>query len=581
MYRKLLLDFMLFYKDQLIQNQCFGLTFVFFHEKAFDLKDVCGLSQEISVYHAKESYIFEKHYDTSKIDGTLVEVGLDATEPFQILTKNISYSVNDPYYFRDLREFKANSITVFPFFRTIDKKNTQLSGMMIAYSHIDTPNLSFSNQRFLTLQKKLIEGYNQILMDHIKDVIMGEENFQIVVKSKQMDAYFCNNSFKEDNRLISNYIDDAKSHSGYLLIKKQISNMHKYEESDYTIYYQSKRNSINQDLQIEYLDLASINHHSFSSPYALVYLRSIDEIEEDLVLSKKLCTAMNTICPDALYKMYKVDEYAICEVINQEIAKKKQMELGFQLKKRYFQVINIPKDVAAGVDLNKVISYIHQTLPETFHYDAYTTYLNQLNQAKLVCDAEYPKKEKVLIAAENEKTIGEILIDPIENYYDLAIYKVFEQSMISKMESVVKKTVNNPVFTILVHSFTKRKVQEVLKKVINKYPTCKLILHLPPIIDFSSEKLFEIVHKLKELGFVLIADSTIFMNLNYSIALKEIDAVLIRESECRESISSNNPYNLSLINSYYDEGKVVVFGCIPNPEDAPLINPLTCLIVER
>ena len=63
MYRKLILDFMFFYKDQLINNQCFSLTFVFFNEKTFDLKDVCGLSQEISVYHAKESYIFEKHYD--------------------------------------------------------------------------------------------------------------------------------------------------------------------------------------------------------------------------------------------------------------------------------------------------------------------------------------------------------------------------------------------------------------------------------------------------------------------------------------------------------------------------------------
>lgn len=581
MYRNHILDFMSYYREQLINNQCNELTFVFFNEAKTDLESICGMYSELSVYHVKEPYVFEKQYNTDQIVGTIVEVALDATSPFLLAKDSISYEVKDPYYFRDLREFQMTSMLVMPFFHQLKKSNQQLSGIIIAYSHMAHPNLCFSNQRLLTLQKKIYESQiNQIWNDIQNNIVMNEK-IQIVVESKRMKAYYCNDQFKTDYHLMSNYIDKVKKHTSYYIVKKAVASMHKQEEDNYTFFYNAKRNQLMSIDEMEYFSLDSLNQHQFIEPFSMIYLQSIDKSEKLAILAQKLVELATTSYPESLYKLYKIDDYTICQLVNQEITKKMKLDILYQCKKRYFHIINIPRDVAYGVDLRKVVEYLQKNMPESFTYEAYSAYCNQKNLDKLSCDVQYPKKNKVLIAAENEKEIGEIVIDPIPNYYDIAPYKIFEETMIAKMESTLKQPVHQPVFTLLVQALRKRKIQEVLKKVIYQFPMCKLILHLSPVIKVEHEKVYEMITKLKSMGFILIADSTIFMDLEYSILMKQIDAILIRDFECQRSLTNSNPHNIAVFNSYYDEGKVVVFACIPQKEDAELVNQLTCLITER
>lgn len=581
MYRNLILDFMSQYRDQFINNQCTELCFVFFNESKADLGLVCGTNLELTVYHVKEPYIFEKKYNTDQIMGTIIEIALDATSPFILLHDKISYEVKDPYYFRDLREFKMVSLVVVPFFHNFGKKDQQLSGIVIVYSNMIHPDIHFSNQRLLTLQRKLYEDQIHQIVEHIKQSILSNEKFQVVVRSKIVNAYYCNDQFKQDYHLANNYVDKTKHNTNDLIIKKALSSMHKQDEETYTFFYTAKRNDFMSLSEIEYFTLDSIHNHQFSQPLSLIYLRSIDKSEEIASLAKILIEIATTSYPESLYKFYKVDEYTICQLVNQEITKKLKLDIAYRLKKRYYHIINIPNDLAYGVDLQKVINYFQTNLPDEFVYEEYSTYLNQKNEDILLCDAQYPRKNKILIAAANEKEIGEIIIEPIPNFYDIAAYKIFEQTMIAKMESSLKQSVHHPVFTLLVHTLIKRKVQEVLKKIINQFPMCKLILHIPPIIKLSCEKMYEMITKLKSMGFVLIADSTIFMNLEYHILMKQMDAIIIRDFECQTSLSNGNPHIIALLNSYYDEGKVVVFACIPQKEDVELINQLTCLIIER
>ena len=130
-------------------------------------------------------------------------------------------------------------------------------------------------------------------------------------------------------------------------------------------------------------------------------------------------------------------------------------------------------------------------------------------------------------------------------------------------------------------STLKRKVNESLKKIITKYKNTKLIIHLPLISDLDTKTCFEQIVKLKNMGFVLIADSTIFMNIQKNICLKEMDAIIIRKFECDESIYANNYFNQDLFKKYYQEGMVVIYEGIPQEVDVEMINELSCIIIDK
>lgn len=581
MYRNVVFDFLSNHRVLLNDNKCNELTIVIFNNPELDLTDICGQKDEITVYHIKEPYIFSKKYDFSKTIGTIIEEVFKIDDSFKIDFDKVAADLKDPYYFRNLKEFNVKSIYSIPFYHNYNKGTKSIAGIIIFYSNLENPTLTISNQRLLTLKNKLHDDEINDLKDHINQMILSNDQYHIVIKSKHADIFYCNDLFKTSHHFISNYIEKGRNGSSYQIIKKLVSSMHKIEEPEYNLYYTAARNALKIDTPLEYLSLETINNHQFGPKLSLIYLRSIDEIEESEVLTQKLSKIAVSAFPEATYKFYKVDKYTVCQLVNQELTKANKSDIHYQLKKRYHQVINIPSELAAGVNLNSVVDYLHKVLPDEFSYKDYSAYLNKINVDKLNCDLEFPRKSKILIVASSQKEIGQIIIEPIHNFYDNASYKIFERSVIEKMEASIEKPINNPVYTILLSTLTKRKMQEVLKKVKNKFPTSKLILHLPLNVQMNGEKVFELVNKLKTMGFILIADSSIFMNLEHSASMKEIDALLIRENECCVSLSKDNPFNVALLNTYYDKGKVIIFESIPKEDDVELINELTCLIIER
>lgn len=153
--------------------------------------------------------------------------------------------------------------------------------------------------------------------------------------------------------------------------------------------------------------------------------------------------------------------------------------------------------------------------------------------------------------------------------------------MINMFDTSLKKDFERPIFTILTKSLARRKIYEQLKKIIIKYPETKIILHTAKIFNESVESIYHAMIKIKELGYIIIIDSSIFMSLEYNICLKLADAILIRKNELTNSLISNNPFNQRLFNMYYEYGKVVIFEGIPKECDVELINELTCLIIDK
>ena len=106
-------------------------------------------------------------------------------------------------------------------------------------------------------------------------------------------------------------------------------------------------------------------------------------------------------------------------------------------------------------------------------------------------------------------------------------------------------------------------------------------MHYSLIYNQSVEEVYNALAKMKELGYIIIIDSSLFMRFEYNICLKLADAILIRKKELNSSLASNNPFNQTLFKTYYEYGKVVIFEEIPSREDSELINELTCLIIDK
>ena len=265
-------------------------------------------------------------------------------------------------------------------------------------------------------------------------------------------------------------------------------------------------------------------------------------------------------------------------MLNKSLSKKEESDINFILKKGYYLIIKSNSCITKKTDLTSVIDYLEEIMPDTFNYDEYNNYYNELNLEKYNCDNPEKILGKVLIKADDRALLGTLVNGVINNYYHKSIYKVFEISLIEQMERAIKKRYDNPIFTVLISSVKKRKILELMKKIAGLYEHPKLIVHVPVINNYQTKEVYETLDKLKLMGFVIIVDSTVFMRLEYTICVNKVDAILIRRNEFEYYMTT---YTKALLDEYYNEGKVIIYeDTIATSLDYP-ITDLTCLLIER
>ena len=388
-----------------------------------------------------------------------------------------------------------------------------------------------------------------------------------------------NKQFQDDYQYSKNLI--SVQDKEYSQLKKHLSMFKKIVDDKIEIYYLAKNLCSDLDNQVDVYLFALINHHHFKEKYAFIFAKDLEDHQPIIEFSKKYFMAIKKVIPDSICKFYQIDKNTVGIVINREIKKKEEVDLRFILKKEYFILVNFPKNLSLETDLEKLSLYLNDVLPTEFNLHHYKEYCHQQNLQKLECDSVFENKSKIMIKADTMKTIGQIINPILPDYYSIANYQIFENAMINMFDTSLKKDFERPIFTILTKSLARRKIYEQLKKIIIKYPETKIILHTAKIFNESVESIYHAMIKIKELGYIIIIDSSIFMSLEYNICLKLADAILIRKNELTNSLISNNPFNQRLFNTYYEYGKVVIFEGIPKECDVELINELTCLIIDK
>ncbi|MCM1514569.1 MAG: hypothetical protein NC090_06230 [Anaeroplasma bactoclasticum] len=579
MYRHVILDFLSSNRKTLQDNQITQITFVFFQEEDSDVSQCCIAKDAVLVYHIKEPYVFEKQYAIDRMAGTLFEIALEFDSPLIVQKEEFSYTVLEPYGQKDVLTINFKSLVVQKIEKVLSKMEKKLLGMAIFYSQIDQPQVAISNQKLLTLKSRLESDAFCEVLKRAQETIFSSQSYYLVLYHPQKGVYYCNDECVEALGLTGPFV--LKQDEDALKIEKKLCIMQHTTLEEWELYYLSQQLSWNEKRNHSFYAMASLEEHPFVATFTLIYIRDLKQKINAMQLKAKWEDIVQNHMPDVLYQCYWVDHDTIVIVCNRSYKKREILNLTYFLKHVYTLFVSCPGEIETSMQLQPLIEYIHEELPDQFSYLAYSQYLDQNNREKLLWDVAYPRKKYCIIQAKDEHIVGNLVTGPIPNGYSKSLYRIFEESAMRVMEESIRKGLEMPVYTVLVTSFSRRKIVEVLKKVIQVYPNAKLILHTPPIYQVEAKKVYEVVNQCIAMGFIVIVDSTIYMNLQYNITMSRVDALLIRKQESLNSLLDHNPLNQLIFKEMYHQNKVIIFETIPVEEDVEMINELTCLIVER
>lgn len=571
MYRNVILEFITMNQQTLLNNNFSQMTLVLFPSEYTNLSKIFNSNLQTKIYHVKNQYTFYKECPFEKLQNSIIEMVFDANDSICVNYQDITFSINDPYYLKDIKNLNFSSLEIKPI-----TENNHLVAAIIIYANKQNAKFNISNKVLLSLVKKIYEDEEQNFINVINNDIINNENWFYVIKKQNW--YYINDTLSKAHHFYQKVIDDK--HQDTIRLKKILSVMKMIEKDDYQIYYLSK-NLFNQIDKVEIYLLDSINNHHFEEPFSLIYTKNLTEHKEIFEVSKTFKEALKKIYPESIIKIYQVTTDSIGVLINKNINKKEQNELKYLLKKTYFLLINKTNGLTKGIDLKKLLLYLENELPNSFNYEEYQQYLYKKQQEFLQCDQSFSCYNKEMIKADTLQTIGKMVNAPLNNYYNLAIYKLHEEELINLLEKIQKNDYKNPIISMCIMSFSKRKIFEALKKIIIKYPLAKIIFHAPKIINHNPEQMYRNILKAKELGFSVIVDSTIYLDFSYNICVKPSDAIIVRQNEYENALTQHNLLNKKIFEFIYQQGKVVIFEQMPKEEDLCIINELTCIIIDE
>lgn len=572
MYRSIILEFLSANRSNLLENNYSQMTLVLF---PYELKNIQKLENTISnvkVYHIKEPYTFLKEYDFSKLQNTIIEMVLEYKETIKINKEDISFEIFDPYYLKDIKKQEFNSIELIPILSDND-----LIAVSIIYSNNKNSSFNISNKKWNSLVSKLISDEEKSIYENIEENIKNNEKWLYVVKNNK--KFFLNEELRKKHRFKNNIITE-KEHDYYRL-NKILQPMNKIVSDNKEIYYISNHLLKNENDNLEMYLLESINNHGFKDDFSVIFTKITNNENNinDYIL--KYYNIINKIHPDALIKTYKVNNDTFVFLIDKVFDKKEENELKYNLRKEYFIVMSTKNNIKKTMNIIDIVSYLEETLPDSFILNDYLEYSKKINENLFKVDKDLHRYNKILIKADTLQTIGNMVNAPIDDFYNISSYKLIENECINVLEKVLNSNIKDPIISLLIDSINKRKVYELLKKVILKEPNSKIILHCEKIKDYETSYVFNAIQKLKDLGYIIIIDSSIFMNFKYNVCLKISDAVIIRDNELDVSLTNNNLINKKIFEYFYENSKVVIFEKIPKEEDIEIINELTCLLVDN
>ena len=573
MYRNIILEFLTSKHLILSDNGYYQMTICELgcHYNDTPLK-LIKKEDEINVYHVKEPRIYQKSYDFSKIESTILMMLLELKEEITFNKCDLNFEMQDPYYLNDLRSQDFGSIQITPIL-----ENEEIVGAIITYYKKENSIVKFTNNELLKLLNNLkIDRENDYLNSINEKIFKNNDYYYLCLNGNNV---YLNDLLMKKLRFEKNYVS-IKNRDTHKKIFSFINKhgIKKIKHDDLTVYYIEKEKTAKVKYEGELYALYSINNHNLGSDFSLLLVRksAISDLSNTLDAVSSWLNGFD----DINYKIYQYNDETIIVVVNSFILNSQLEHLKNTLEDDYILLLNSNKDITNKMDLVKVSSYIYTTQPEKFDYQEYAQYLTTFGNESLsyLGDFKFDDTFYNIINVDKVTSLGKMYSLPLRENLRSNHFKSYANSVLKHISYIKKieedKILINIPFTLL----QKRKILEDVKKIISI--NNKLTINVIYDNNSSCDEFIKIISKYKKLNVLLSCDSSVYLNFYLMPSIELFDAIYVQYDEYKHIRNHNVGMPQAIFSYALHEYKNLIIENFEENEDLDFVHP-NCYYVKK
>ena len=581
-YRLLLLD----YYYQYLFNQGVNYASFCFLDKTYsnNLSKAIFENQKINVYHIKTPRVFNKEYDYSTVDNSILEFVLSLNENITLEYDNLDSFTKDIYYLKPIKniDFKYLHIRLF-------KINELISLVLFAYSINDTLNIKESELK--KLYNTVIKDEEEYLKNKLNDLIVNNSNNYIIDVEK---GVYLSETIQKRLSVNTNYFLKTDKDK-FKRIKREIDLFNKINPiinttsiEGYNIYFYN----INETTDIENINsklriysLKDLELKNNKDDYTLLYLEVLNEEELDYNYTIKYLIKYlkeNLIDYYEVFDTINSISVIIPSLIEQKILEKLKNELTGKIEDLFIVSLNTAYDIGKNVNVNLLIDYLKQNSNYGFDKNSFKQYLVDLKNAEYLAEKNLKNFEltKFVYNSYEKERIGyyygyihESLNDKQKEFY-------FQHASNSIINELINKEFDSDVYFRCNYGlFKSKKIWYLLKKIKTIYGKNIILSEVKVSSKDELNKLVKNIHMLHEVGFLIYFDSSVFSSLMLSDLINLYEGIYVEEYEMSLGFDTNENLFQEIIAYYLKQDKKILLNdTLKNQEFS---HPLIYLIDEK
>ena len=584
-YRLILLD----YYYQYLFNEGVKYASFCFLDKTYsnNLSKAFFDNQKISVYHIKTPRVFNKEYDYTNVENTILEFALSINDNVTLHHENLDSITKDVYYLKPIKNIDFKYLHIRNF-----KINDLISLVLFAYSENDVLNVK---------ENELKKLYNNIIKDEEEDIKI-KLNDLIVNNSKDYiidveKGYYLSDSIRKRLSLNTNYYL-KENKDKFKRIKREIDLFNKINPiinttsiENFNIYFYNIEENVdieNLNSKIRIYSLKDLELKKSNNDYTLLYLETLNENEFDYSYALKYIVKYFKESLIDFYEIYDANNSLVIiipSLIEQKVIEKIKNELTGKLTDLFIVSLNTAYEIGKNVDIKLLVNYLKQNNGTSFDKKEFKDYLVNFKNTEYLAEKRLDsfKVKKFLYNSYEKELVGCYYGYVHENLHDKQKEYYFKHASNKIIDELINGSIDSDVyFRCNYNLFKSKQIWYLLKKVKVSLDLFEKNIILSEVKVSSKDELNKLVkniHMLHELGFYIYFDSSVFSSLMLNDLINLYEGIYVEDYEMSLGFDDNENLFQEIIAYYLKQNKKIILN--DSLENKEFSHPLIYLIDEK
>lgn len=503
---------------------------------------------QLFAYDVKLPRIFCKKFPLEKMMSGMLELASDLNKLTIFKKSDFNFSLEEVYSGKNIQDLNFDYLYLYP----VIKDDLRIGAILI-YGTILNENFDLLSNSISLLYNGLVNFELEHFKQSITNSLFDNESIYYLLGKENNEYFYLSENLSERLQIknpCTATCDAVKPFINHHLVKK-VNLRFPFEDC---FAYVANKNDFD-DKTANYLHVSSLNSIDLSDEFTVVVIdysqhtSSFVEFIQTLNLVDRyyLCA-----CEDGFYMLVIDKKYKKTEI--------RKMLKGIN---SFYITLLAPNDVNNHMDFTKIVKYLKEVRPNEFLYHEYLTFINAVCSDALILNKNKYQKQYIVSSTDaNNQTILLNYVTTGFKYIENSLE--YEKLAVNKLNKHIKDTPSSCFIGLESISLLKRKTIEIYKKFQNKNIPLSIIVHYHK--DTTKEELYNSLSLLKLYDIKIIADSSIFLNLDIIDTMNLFDGCYVHKEEFKSLMEMNNRFINMFITYFYNDSKIIIFEQTNNLE---------------